>query len=132
MVYTRIAMFSFVALILLTACHLSPQTVFTLYKPDGTAMPFTPADIQALPSTRIMAEGQPEEGPSLLDVLAAAQLTTFDTVTLRGRDGVISFAQTELTPDLILDITQRGTVKIVSPTIPREARVRDIHTIEVQ
>jgi hypothetical protein len=101
-------------------------------KPDGTTMDFTLDALKQLPLTSIMADGSPEEGPALRDVLSAAGISEFTEVTLTGADGTLTLAQADVTPEVVLDFNNRGGVKVASPTLPREQRVRDIFKIEVK
>jgi hypothetical protein len=79
-----------------------------------------------------MAEGSPEEGPALLDVLTAAGISDFTEVTLTGADGSITLAKADVTAEVVLDFNDRGGVKVASPTMARDQRVRDIFKIEVK
>lgn len=114
------------------AASATGNSVFQVIKPDGTTVDFALDDLKKLPLTSIMSEGSPEEGPSLLDVLKAANITDFTEVTLTGVDGSRTLTREEVTPEVVLDFNNRGSVKLASPTLPREARVRDIVKIEVK
>jgi hypothetical protein len=106
--------------------------IFQVIKPDGVAVDFTLDDLKQLSLTTIMFEGSPEEGPALLDVLSAAGITDFAEVTLTGSDGRYTYARADVTPEVVLDFNNRGGVKLASPTLPRNERVRDIFKIEVK
>ena len=106
--------------------------IFQLIKPDGATVDFTLDALKQLPLTSIIYESSPEEGPALLDVLAAAGITDFAEVTLTGTDGSLTLKQADVTPEVVLDFTNRGGVKVAAPTLPRDQRVRDIFKIEVK
>ncbi|MEN6429448.1 MAG: hypothetical protein ABFC80_01195 [Coriobacteriales bacterium] len=91
--------------------------------------------LRRLDSRKITIDGKTEEGPRLRKVLEAAGVKSYDTVTIRGAgvydDGVIILSHAEVTDDVLLDFANRGTVKIVSPRMLREDRVRDVTDIIV-
>lgn len=107
-------------------------SVFDVVRADGTTVAFTLDDLKALPLTSIVSDGNPQEGPSLLAVLAKAGVTDFSEVTLTGADGSKTMAHDEVTDQVILDFNNRGSVKLVSPDLAKDARIRDIVKIEVK
>lgn len=115
-----------------TAQTANPDAIFTVVQADGSAKAFALADLRALPMTSIMADGSPQEGPSLLAVLEAAGVSDFAEVTLTGIDGTKTLTHDEVTAEVVLDFNNRGSVKIVAPDWPRDARIRDITQIEVK
>lgn len=108
------------------------NAVFVVIKPDGSNQPFTLEDLSALPLTSIISEGSPQEGPALLDVLKAAGVTEFTSLAITGREGTFTFQSSEITPEVVLDFNNRGSVKLASPSLSREQRIRDITKIEVK
>ncbi len=108
------------------------DAVFTVVTADGTSVPFSLADLSALPLTSIVSDGNPQEGPSLLAVLEKAGVTEFAEVTLTGSDGSKTLTSAEVTEEVILDFNNRGSVKLVSPDLGKDARIRDITKIEVK
>lgn len=109
-----------------------PGGVFQVIKPDGSAVTVSLDDLKKLPLITIMSDGQPEEGPSLLAVLSSVNVTDFKTVSLTGADGTRDLQRADVTPDVILDFNNRGSVKLVSPTMSKDVRVRDITKIVVK
>ena len=91
----------------------------------------TVEELKKLPLVTITSDGQPQEGPSLLSVLVAAGVTDFATVTVTGSSGSKTLTKAEVTPEVIFDFNNRGTTKLVSPTMPKADRVIDVVTIEV-
>lgn len=108
------------------------EMIFELVKTDGTKIPFLMKDLKNLPLTTIFADGSPQEGPSLLAVLKSAKVDDFKEVVVTGREGTKKLARSELTEQLVLDFNNRGSVKLASPTMPRDERIRDITRIEIK
>ncbi|MFM7128787.1 MAG: hypothetical protein ACKO0V_05460 [bacterium] len=106
--------------------------VFDLVRADGSTQAFSLDDLKKLPLATIFAEGNPQEGPSLAAVLKSAAVADFQEVAITGREGTKRMNKAEITQEVILDFNNRGSVKLVSPTMPHEARIRDITRIEVR
>ena len=47
-------------------------------------------------------------------------------------EGYITLTRSQVRPDVLLDFAERGTVKLVSPRLAWEDRVRDVTGIEVR
>ena len=116
------------------AVHSSsdPETIFELVKPDGSKVAFRMNDLKNLPLTTIFADGSPQEGPTLLAVLKSSKVENFKEVAVTGREGTKYLPRTEVTDQLVLDFNNRGSVKLASPTMPRDERIRDITRIEIK
>lgn len=110
---------------------VTPGAVFDVVLPDGSRIPFALDQLAALPLTSILSDGQPQEGPSLVDVLAAAGVTAYGSVTLTGVDGEVVLTAADVTPEMVLDFNNRGSVKFVSPALARDQRIRDIYRITI-
>lgn len=108
------------------------DAVFQVVKADGASVPFTLDDLKALPLTSIVSDGNPQEGPAVLAVLEKAGVTDFSEITITGVDGSKTFTHDEVTPELIFDFNNRGSVKLVAPDLAKDARIRDITKIEVK
>ena len=108
------------------------DAVFVVIKPDGVSQPFRMDDLKKLPLSTIFADGSPQEGPTVLAVLKAAGVVGFQEVALTGREGTKKLTRADVTDQLVLDFNNRGSVKLVSPTMPREERIRDITRVEVK
>jgi len=108
------------------------ETIFELVKPDGSKIPFLMNDLKNLPLTTIFADGSPQEGPTLLAVLKSAKVEEFKEVAVTGREGTKTLPRSEVTDQLVLDFNNRGSVKLASPTMPRDERIRDITRIEIK
>jgi hypothetical protein len=105
--------------------------VFRLVKADGSVKSFSLDELKKLPLTSIMSNGQPQEGPALLATLQAAGVTSFGSVTVTGSNGSATLSRSEVTKDVVLDFNNRGSVKLVSPSMPKPKRIIDITKIEV-
>lgn len=104
---------------------------------DGEVLEqFTMDDMRDFDMATVEVLGKTEEGPTLLAVLEAAGVTEFSRVYIGGMgirdDGSIMLTRAEVTDDVLLDIANRGTVKIVGPAIAWEDRVRDVTEIVVE
>ena len=107
------------------------DALFQLVKPDGSAVNFTMADLKNLPLTSIMIGAKAEEGPALLEVLKAAGVTDFKQVTVSG-DGTLTLTKAQITSQVVLDFSNRGTVKIASPDLPIPSPAKDLTLIKVE
>lgn len=108
------------------------KPVFEIVTPQGTSKSIYAADLKALPLAQISVEGKIEEGPRLQDVLQLAGVKDFQRVTLTGREGSITLAKEDVTPEVLLDLTNHGTVKLASPKVPKKDWVKDITLIKVE
>ncbi len=88
-------------------------------------------DLKKLPLTTIIVSGKPQEGPALADVLKAANIQDYTQVTVIGT-GQVVLQKDEVTPQVVLDFNNRGTVKLASPALPIPSPVQDITTIKVE
>jgi len=88
--------------------------------------------------TRVMRDedDKVQEGPTLLSVLKAVGVEDFDRVEIVGlglRDsGHLTLGHGDIDRDVLLDFNERGTVKVWSPDIEYEARVRDVTRVVVR
>lgn len=103
---------------------------------DVVLATFSLEDLKAMEVRRVLMQGQLQEGPSLLDVMAAAGVDDFDSVVVYGMglrdEGVIDLSRSQVTEDVLLDFAVRGTVKLCGPDIAWADRVRDVERIDVR
>ena len=96
---------------------------------------FTMDDLRELGVRRVIMQGKPETGPTLLSVLTAAGVSRFSSVTVVGlgaRDsGRLTLERAVLDRKVLLDLANRGTAKVCGPHIAYDGRVRDVIRIEV-
>jgi hypothetical protein len=97
---------------------------------------FDMAALRAVGEKRVMAQGSPQVGPTLADVLKRAGVRDFSAVTVVGlgaRDvGKLELSASDAGTDTVLAFAKRGTVKIAGPKIPSKMRVRDVTEIRVR
>jgi len=116
----------------------APQDAYVVRVTHGTTTvaKFNADALHALEQRAIVAQGQDQEGPSLLDVLDAAGIKSFDSVVVRGAglrdDGLIELGAAQVGHDVVLDFAERGTTKVCGPNIAWEDRVRDVQVIEIR
>lgn len=97
------------------------EAVFQIVTPDGQTKGLSLSDLKKLPQATITVEGKSENGPALLEVLRSAGVTEFRQVTLTGQGGGrITLSKNQVTPDVVLDFTERGTMKLASPAVPKK------------
>lgn len=106
--------------------------LFQVITPEGRSVGFTADELRQLPLASIKVEGKPEEGPVLLDVLQGAGVEEFKQVTLSGGGSSLTLARQQITPEVILDFANRGTVKLAAPHVPKKDWVKDITEIKVE
>ena len=103
---------------------------------DDVLASFDLDDLEEIGYETITVLGKKETGPRLSRVLEAAGVEDYDSLSIRGAavrdDGIIVLTREEAENDVLLDIANRGTVKIVGPDIAWEDRVRDVLDIVVE
>lgn len=120
------------------ASLLTPKDQYEVRVIDGTRVlaSYTVEELQALGEAKIVALGKTEQGPSLIRVLEDAGVREFTRLIIRGagvRDaGSIVLTHDQVTDEVIFDVANRGTVKIVSPDMAWGDRVRDVTEIVVE
>jgi hypothetical protein len=65
-------------------------------------------------------------------VLNSVGITEFKDVTIRGETGSITLSKDEVDSNVVLDFSNRGTLKLTSPQLPIPSPVQDIMMIEVK
>lgn len=121
----------------LTACApaantAAAETLLQVVRADGSSQPFTADDIRGLPLAQVTVDGKVEEGPRLLEVLIAAGVSDFSEVTLTGGSAPLTLTRAQVDDNTILDLTNRGTLKLATTHIPKSEWTRDITTITVK
>jgi len=74
---------------------------------------------------------QIQKGPTVRNVLNAAGATGIGTVRVEGRDPAQTLSSTELTDQLVLNVTRRNTLKLTGTQLARDRWVRDVTTLVV-
>jgi hypothetical protein len=99
---------------------------------------FDLAALEAVGMKTVVAQGQPQQGPSLLAVLRKAGVGDgFTQVTVIGmgiRDsGRLVLKRSQIGENDVLAVAQkRDTVKIAGPDVPQDMRIRDVVELVVQ
>lgn len=105
--------------------------LLTVTLPNGSTFGFSLDDLKALPAHTITVNGSDESGPLLGDVLAAAGVTEYTSVSLQG-SGEITLTKEQVTAETLLDFTNRGTVKFASTGVEKNQWPKDITQILVK
>ncbi|QLL07938.1 hypothetical protein [Mycobacterium vicinigordonae] len=74
---------------------------------------------------------QVQQGPTVRSVLDAAGATSVTRLRVQGRDPAQTLTASEITTELILDITKRNTVKLTGTQLPRNRWVRDVTALVI-
>ena len=111
---------------------LPEGVLFQVLMPDGERVNFTVEQVKAMPQVSIEVDGKTEEGPALLAVLEDAGVSNFSSMTLQGLNLSVTLEKDEITDEVILDITNRDTVKFASPMVPKQDWPKDIMLITVE
>ena len=115
-----------------TSSSSSTPALFKIIKADGTEFGVTLDAVKGLPLAQITVDGKVEEGPKLLDVLNLAGVTDFTQVTLTGSSAPAALTREQVDDNTILDITNRGTMKLATTYIPKADWTKDISEITVK
>ena len=106
---------------------------------DGEVLvDWTLTDLEAaVPSTELTVDGDKQSGPLLADVLEASGISEWSSGRVLGL-GEGRVFEMELDIDAadvdggwILDVTNKGTLKLASTELPRERWVRDVGEIRI-
>jgi len=96
-------------------------------------------DLAALKATgmnTVVLQGKEQTGPTLLAVLKRAGVDDFSQVEIIGKgvddSGHLVLKRSDVGPDVVLAVSNRGTVKVAGPDISMEMRVRDVTDLVVQ
>jgi hypothetical protein len=96
---------------------------------------FSLTDLHALPTTHVLMNEKEQDGPALTAVLQAAGVSGPVPVSIVGtglRDsGHLHLSAAQVTSKVVLDFTNRDTVKLCSPHIAQSDWVRDVTEIRV-
>jgi len=84
--------------------------------------------IQKMPSKSFILDGKVESGPTLAVLLEDAGIKEFSEIFVKNDAG--EYFQTKNPEKYILDITNRGTVKLASEELSKDQWLKDITEIE--
>ena len=105
---------------------------------DEVAADWTLADLEASVSfADVDIDGDTQSGPRLLDVLAASGVDDWQTAEVIGMGEGRTFevgldiAAADTDENWILDVTNRGTLKLAAEALARNQWVRDVGEIRI-
>ena len=101
-------------------------------KPDGTLISLTASELQSLPQTQALVDGQPVSGPRLSEVLARAGAADYSQVIVSGASGEATLARAQIGDQTILAIGADGSLSLADPALPADQRVGGVTQIKVQ
>jgi len=85
--------------------------------------------------TEVVIEGDPQSGPLFLDAIEASGVAEWETAEVLGMsegrvlEVALDVAAADVDETWILDVSNRGTLKLAAPDLPRERWVRDVGEI---
>jgi len=78
-------------------------------------------------------ESKEEKGPGVLELLKNAGIRKFSRVTFVSiYKNKLSLPENKVTADTLLDITNHGTVKLVTKSVKKKDWIKDIENIIVE
>jgi hypothetical protein len=96
---------------------------------------FTLPQLQNLPQVEIVTPQSRgavvQKGPTVRSILDAAHATGVTSVRVEGSDPAQTLAATEVTDDLILNVTKRNTLKLTGTKLDVDRWVRDVSNLAV-
>lgn len=102
---------------------------------DRVVSRLTMAQLRDLPQVEVatpQSQGaQVQKGPAVRTILVAAGVGGVERVRVEGRDPAQTLTATELTDQIILNITKRNTLKLTGTQLGRDRWVRDVTTLVV-
>ena len=116
----------------------SAGVILTIYVADEPVAEWTLAELEEqLVFVTVELDGDEQHGPRVLDVIAASGVTDWRTAEILGKgegrafDIGIEATNVEIDDAWLFDITNRGTLKLAAPDLPREQWVRDAGEIRI-
>lgn len=116
----------------------SDGVILTVYVADEVVATWTLAQLEgAVPFVEADIDGEAQRGPGLLGVLDASGVTDWERAEVLGKgegrsfDIGIDIEASEVDEGWILDVTNRGTLKLAAEELPREQWVRDASEIRI-
>jgi hypothetical protein len=113
---------------------LEAGALLRVIKANGSAIQFTLAQLQALPSGSITVDGKTEDGALVSALMEAAGVKHFDRIMLTGSKGPVTvnvLTTAQVDNQCILDFTNQNTVKVATPAIDKADWAKDIFVVEV-
>ena len=114
------------------------DVVLRVVADNAVLVDWTLAELEAaVPYSGLTLDGDEQSGPLLVDVLAAAGVTDWNSGQIFGMGEGRAFEVTlnidaaGVDDGWILDVTNQGTLKLASADLPREQWVRDVGEIRI-
>lgn len=124
-----------VALLLAGCARTDEPGNLVVQQNDRVLSRFSMGQMRNLPQTEVSTPqsrgAQVQKGPTVRAVLAAAGVTAVDRVRVEGRDPAQTLTATELTDQVILNVTKRNTLKLTGTQLGTGRWVRDVSTLVV-
>jgi hypothetical protein len=112
---------------------LPSTALLQVIRADGSATPFSLEDLKKLPAVQAdFGDGKFQDGPKISEVLNAAGVKTYSSVTIQGSNGELTITPEQMADSTMLDFTNRGTVKMASKAFPKTGWVKDIYQMVVK
>lgn len=117
---------------------VSTETVATktpiliVIKADGSSVTFTEAELKKIPRDKFAQGKKFFEGPIVLEVLKAAGVTDFKQLTVTTPNATFNFTKSQITPRVILDFMNNGTLRLSAAYMPKSQWVTGVTTLKVQ
>ena len=93
---------------------------------------FTLKELKAMPAESFLADGKVESGPSIATLLKYTGVQTYGKIEIMNEAfELVEFSSEQNMNQLILDITNRGNIKLASESIAKQDWMKDITTIAV-
>ena len=119
-----------------TADPPAGDVVLRVVVENEVARDWTLGDLEAeVAFVEIVVEDDEQTGPRLLDVIAASGVEGFETGEVLGMsegrvvEVALDIDATTVDETWVLDVTNRGTLKLAAPDLPRQQWVRDVGEI---
>jgi hypothetical protein len=114
------------------------DVVLRIVVDDEVAADWTLDSLEATVSyTELSADGDKQSGPLLLDVLVASGVVEWDSGRVFGMgegrvfEVTLDITAADVDDEWILDVTNKGSLKLASPQVPRQQWVRDVGEIRI-
>jgi hypothetical protein len=113
------------------AAAVPAQALLTVTLADGSQKPFSMADLKQLPAITVNLDGVDQNGPALLEVLKAAGVSDFTSVTVSGVSS-LTLNKSDITAETLFDFSNRNTIKLASANIAKDKWVKDVTQITIK
>ena len=113
-------------------------TILTVYQGDTVMRAWTLEELrQAVAFADVDIDGRVQSGPLLVDVLDASGVTAWSSGEVLGKgegrafDVGVDIEAANVVEGWVLDVTNRGTLKLAADDLPQDRWVRDVGEIRL-